>query len=311
MISAAKGLLGRLPGLTPLHWGLALALLVLAYEINSQHLPHRLYFWLKSGWQSEAAGGRAFGLADYRVSLEAKAVVGIENNLSGLTYDPDRDQLWAVTNGPTELLALNKRGEVLERYPLEGFEDVEAVAYIGVGRLVVAEERRQSLVVVDIPSRVGLLSRRDCPSLTLELGLNGNKGFEGLDYDLEGDRLFVTKERDPRQLYEIHGLFGSLQGAVNLRVRDLSSWVEDKVFATDLSSLLFDPRTGHLLLLSDESKLLLELSEQGRMVGFRSLLQGFAGLSHSVPQAEGVTLDSQGNLYVISEPNLFYAFRRN
>lgn len=311
MISAAKVLLGRLPGLTPLHWGLALVVLALTYQITSQHLPTRLCFWLQSAWQAEAASGRSFGLADYHVSLEAKPVVGIENNLSGLTYDPDRDQLWAVTNGPTELLALNKLGEVLERYPLAGFEDVEAVAYIGAGRLVVAEERRQSLVMLDIPARVGRLSRRDCPSLTLELGLSGNKGFEGLDYDRAGDRLFVTKERDPRQLYEIHGLFGSLQGALNLRVRDLSSWVEDKVFASDLSSLLFDPRTGHLVLLSDESKLLLELSEQGRMVSFRSLLQGFAGLSQGVPQAEGVTLDSQGNLYLISEPNLFYAFRRD
>ena len=43
-------------------------------------------------------------------------------------------------------------------------------------------------------------------------------------------------------------------------------------------------------------------------VSFRSLWSGFAGLERSVPQAEGMTFDAQGNLYLVSEPNLFYAF---
>jgi len=310
MIAIAKGLLGRLPGSLSLPWSLLLGTMLLIVQLNSQHLDSRLYLWLTSLWQTAPITERSLKLAEYQVSLEARPVIGIENNLSGLSYDPQRDQLWAVTNGPPELLALSKNGELLERYPLEGFEDVEAVAYIGEGRLVVVEERRQSLVVLNLPAHVGVLRRDDFPSLTLALGVSGNKGFEGLDYDPKGDRLFVAKERDPRQLYEIQGLFGSRQGDMQLKVRDRSAWLEG-TFVRDLSSLLFDPRSGHLVLLSDESKALLELSEEGQMVGFRSLLYGFAGLSHSVPQAEGVTLDSQGNLYVVSEPNLFYRFQRD
>lgn len=91
---------------------------------------------------------------------------------------------------------------------------------------------------------------------------------------------------------------------------DRQAWIDQKIFANDLSSVHFDERTGHLVLLSDESKLLIELGQDGRLISFRSLLRGFAGLHSSVPQAEGVTFDGQGNLYLASEPNLFYRLQR-
>jgi len=35
---------------------------------------------------------------------------------------------------------------------------------------------------------------------------------------------------------------------------------------------------------------------------------GFNRLKTSIPQAEGITMDDQGILYIISEPNLIYQF---
>jgi uncharacterized protein YjiK len=72
-----------------------------------------------------------------------------------------------------------------------------------------------------------------------------------------------------------------------------------------------DPRTGHLLVLSADSNMLLELDEQGEQVSFMTLLGGFNGLGDTLPRAEGVAMDGQGNLYMVSEPNLFYRFRKN
>ena len=61
-------------------------------------------------------------------------------------------------------------------------------------------------------------------------------------------------------------------------------------------------------MLSDESRLLLEVDRDGRPISSLSLLAGQHGLERSVPQAEGVALDDRGVLYLISEPNLFYRF---
>ena len=66
------------------------------------------------------------------------------------------------------------------------------------------------------------------------------------------------------------GLRASLEGGVSLHVRDMSNLVKDKVFATDLSSVVFDQQSGHLILLSDESKLLIEMTDEGKVVSFRS-----------------------------------------
>ncbi|WP_372867454.1 SdiA-regulated domain-containing protein [Pseudomonas sp.] len=309
MMSTAKGVLGRLPQLSPWTWALLLILLSLVYQVRTLHLDDRLYFWIQTSWHETEWQDRSLWLSKYRVRIDAKAVPGVSDNLSGLTYDERRDQLWAVVNNPEELLALSTDGEVLARYPLSGFSDVEGITYLGDDLLLLAEERNQALVVVEVPDQPGALFREDFKALTLGIEAGDNLGFEGAGYDRGGDRLFVVKEQSPRKLYEIRGLKASIEGDFDLQVIDREAWIKN-VFATDLSSVHYDEQTGHLALLSDESKLLMELDGQGKLISFRSLLGGFAGLQDSVPQGEGMTLDDRGNLYLVSEPNLFYKFER-
>ncbi|MNF33673.1 SdiA-regulated [compost metagenome] len=310
-ITASKGRPGRLALFTPWRWALLLATVALLWQMQALHLDQRLYQWLRTSSHAEEWQARSLWLPDYRVQVEARPLAGVTNNLSGLTWDERRDQLWAVVNNPPELLALSRDGELRGRWPLQGFEDVEGIAYLGDNLLVLAEERRGALVVVPVPDQGGALRRGDYPALTLGLQGTDNSGFEGLGYDRGGDRLFVVKEHTPRKLYEIRGLRASLDGRFDLQVIDREAWIRDAVIARDLSSVHFDERSGHLLLLSDESRLVMELNGAGQLVSFRSLQGGFAGLERSVPQAEGMTIDGQGHLYLVSEPNLFYRLSRD
>lgn len=276
-------------------------------------VPQQVYGHWLSARNAQMARQQGIGLGDYAVTIDAKVVDPALKNLSAITYDYDQDRLLAVTNGaPMELLVLSKTGEVRQRAPLVGFGDAEGLAYLGDGRVVIADEKQQRLSVLRLPAQGEPLNAAYGQYLSLQLGArHNNKGFEGVTYDAVKDRLFVIKERDPRALYEVSGLIRSADAhALGITLRGLDTWLSRSVFAKDLSDGYYDAATGHLLLLSDESKNITEVDADGNLVSLRSLRAAFSDLRHDAPQAEGITLDSAGNLYVVSEPNLFYAFKK-
>ncbi|NMF97422.1 SdiA-regulated domain-containing protein [Aromatoleum toluolicum] len=275
---------------------------------------HTLHWGQKAASHATAgqhAATPAISLQDYEVVIDAKPIPGAAE-LSGITYDFDRDRLLAIGNdGPAEVVALSRSGDVLERYRLEGFDDPEAIAYMGNGRVAITNETLQRLNFVDIPPQSGTIDAKGSPFLALGLNMHrGNKGFEGLAYDVAGDRVFIAKERDPRQLFEVDGVAAALAGRLQLALQDHTDWIDREVSTGDLADVCFDPKTGHLVLLSEESKELVELDADGRFVSSRPLAGRRSGLAHDAPSPEGVTMDAAGNIYIVSEPNLFYMLRK-
>ena len=283
-------------------------LVLLALAGQEWRLFERAWFSVQEWRHAAEWQGRSLWLPDYRVTVEAQVIDGLSDDVSALTYDPDRRSLFTVTNQRAELIELSLAGKILRRMPLTGFGDAEAVEYISPGIYVISDERAQRLFKVHVDESTRWLDAADSEQLSLGLGLNGNKGFEGLAYDSQGRRLFVAKERDPLRILEITGFPGDEQ-RLNLQVTD-DQRRDRGLFVRDLSSLQFDERSGHLLALSDESRLVIELDLDGRPISTLSLLRGMHGLKRSVPQAEGLAMDEQGTLYLVSEPNLFYVFAK-
>ncbi|MDY0836480.1 SdiA-regulated domain-containing protein [Pseudomonas sp. SED1] len=263
-------------------------------------------------WQSwrNPAGEHSIGLGDYRVALEAQVIDGLNDDVSALTFDPVRNSLFTVTNKNAELVELSLEGKILRRIALVGFGDAEAVEYISDNTYVISDERQQRLIKVHVDDDTQFLDAADAEQMTLGVHLGGNNGFEGLAYDSVGKRLFVAKERDPMLIYEVHG-FPHFKPEKTYSVHVINNPKRDAgLFVRDLSSLQYDERSGHLLALSDESFLVLELDIDGRPLSSLSLLKGRHGLEQRVPQAEGIAMDNDGTLYMVSEPNLFYVFKK-
>ncbi|WP_323614676.1 SdiA-regulated domain-containing protein [Pseudomonas putida] len=284
-----------------------LAVLLLGVAEQQFRLLERGWFNFKTWWQPAE---QSMGLDRYRVVIEAQPIDGLDDDVSALTYDPDRKTLFTVTNKRSELIELSLDGRILRRVPLTGFGDPEAVEYVGPNSYVITDERQQRLIRVRLEDDTMFLDAHDAEQLSLGIGLNGNKGFEGLAYDSAGKRLFVAKERDPMVIYEIHG-FPHENPEQPYAVHVVQDRKRDaRLFVRDLSSLQFDERSGHLLALSDESRLVLELDVKGKPLSTLSLRKGYQGLKQTVPQAEGIAMDEAGTIYLVSEPNLFYVFKQ-
>ncbi|TBU74330.1 DNA-binding protein [Pseudomonas daroniae] len=283
-------------------------LLLLALWGQEYRVFERAWFNVQ---QPDEAPAEALWLDDYQVVREAQVIEGLDDDVSALTYDPVRKSLFTVTNQQSRLIELSLDGKVLRQIELVGFGDPEAVEYIAPGLFVIADERPQRLVEVRIDDATTRVDAADGQQLSLGLEMEAkNKGFEGLAYDLAGKRLFVAKERDPLRIYEVHG-FPHVEPSTPSVIRITDDRERDAgLFVRDLSSLQYDARTGHLLVLSDDSRLLVELDAEGEPISSLSLIGGQQGLKESVPQAEGIALDENGVIYMISEPNLFYTFEK-
>lgn len=285
-------------------------LFCLALAAQEFRLFERGWFIVQEWRHAEEWRERSIWLPNYEVAIEAQTIEGLADDVSALTFDPDRRSLLTVTNQKSEIIELSLDGRILRRIPLVGFGDPEAIEYISPGIYVITDERAQRLIKVRLDDTTRFVDAAEAQQLSLGIGRSGNKGFEGLAYDLDGKRLFVAKERDPVTIYEVHG-FPHTDPDKPFAVHVVDNPRRDQgLFVRDLSSLDFDQRSGHLLALSDESRLVLELNSDGRPISSLSLLRGMHGLQRSVPQAEGVAMDDAGNLYLVSEPNLFYLFRK-
>lgn len=284
--------------------GIVLAAIFLASWFD---LDDRVYSQWANWRTPDTIKRNAVWLYDYQANLQRKEIDGVEKNLSGITFNPDSGTLWVIINQPQKLIELDADLNPTRTVTLINFSDTEAVAYAGNNTFVIADERDQSIVVATIDKETQSLDRTKLPHITMKRGGTKNQGLEGIAINSEKNLIYAVQERNPLKLITVTGLIDDKPG---IEIGVPAGINVNELYLDDLSGLHFDIKTGHLLILSHETKLLAEVSTDGRKVSYIDLEAGFHSLTDDIPQAEGVTLDADGNLYIVSEPNLIYRFSK-
>ena len=256
---------------------------------------------------AEATG--TLDLASYQVGIEGAPITGLAKNASGLTFNPETGTLFTVINRPAELAELSQDGRLLRRIPLTGASDVEGITHVEGDRFILVDEGRHRLSWVTITPQTTQLDLDAAPVLTLDLGAFENLGLEGISWDQRHKELVIVQEMLPIRVLVVAGLDEAARGqglGVTIREWQPDNWAGH--FVADLSSVTVDDLTGNMLLLSHMSSVLVEYAPDGTPLGLLSLWAGSHGLSRSVPQAEGVAIGPERQIFIVSEPNLFYRF---
>ncbi|WP_348750389.1 SdiA-regulated domain-containing protein [Pseudomonas rhodesiae] len=270
----------------------------------AMHWDDRGVLWVLERFESPAERKESVWLPDYQVVIDAKVLPGMEKDeASDLTYNPQTKTLFSVMGKNAFLVELNLQGDVLRKMPLNGWSNPEGVAMLENGLMAVVDERQHTLTIVKVDATTQQLNKADFTSYDLGPSKDQNKAFEAVTWDKRTQQLVLGEERPP-------ALFTWKSDGSQTLTGDKQKLASKELDMRNLSALAIDPRTGHMLALSADSHLLLELDEKGKQVSFMTLLGGFNGLKDTIPRAEGVTMDEDGNLYVVSEPNLFYRFEK-
>lgn len=238
----------------------------------------------------------AINLDTFTLDWGPRVIDGVSENASGLTWNWDTQQLAMVTNDPPMLIHMSTEADVVGSQPLP-LEDVEGIAYIGNGSYAVIEERREEIVLVKwTPTSIDISGHLTVADHTALGRLNA--GMEGIAYDQETQSVRVVNEKWPMRMWLTSATGHETgQSVACPGGQDLGDW----------AGLATIQASSHFLLLSEESKRVVELDQSCRLVAALSVASSKNG---AMPQPEGLTMIDQNTLYIVSEPNLIYRFTR-
>ena len=253
---------------------------------------------------SGVSGAANVELGGYTLGEGPILVDGIGDNHSGLTFNPVTSTLFSVTNSPEGIHELNLDGSLIRTISLPvGIEDTEGITHLGGSRFAFLEERKRNVVIMDLNDVSGsTISLSNLTTFSLDVPGNDNQGLEGIAYDSLNDTVYVTKELDDRAIYSFTLTDALALGATT--PYPVTTFLENPAGMIDLSGLHFDAISGSLLMVSHESRRIVEVATTGPNAGQQISSIFFP----TIPQGEGVTMGNNREIYLAGEPNQLYRF---
>lgn len=244
-------------------------------------------------------------------SFVQKSLKDIGGNLSGITYNPDRDSYFLILNNAGLIFEYNinfDRPVRTIRLLNMPNTDTEDIVYLGNNEYALVNEGNQVLIVPIDGTQTELdlnAGNREVQLMQLPPAGKRNKGLEGVCFSPAKNVLTAVQEKQPLRVYQwtrpSHR--NNIHNPADLRLTEPFN-PEKLAGATmkDLSACHYDDKTEHLFLLSHESSRLVKVNKDGRVTETRDLPM-------TVTQYEGLTLGKNQQLVLVSEPNIVVIFK--
>lgn len=251
-----------------------------------------------------ATGVRATPLHDYTAAT-VHVLDNICTEASGVAYDRDTGSLFVIGDEGGNFIELSRTGQVKSSILLHNFNssaDPEGVARLGGGRFMVALERMRRAYPVNYVAGTELTRINNTGAIFSGDGSVGNNsGLEGICYDPLTDSIWGIQEQGPVAVYQMTG-YDSAQPVVTSPFKGskfsnaaITSLSDLYLLANSNSFAAADPRRQNVLFLCRDDKKIVEMTRTGSVVDTLDL----TFLNRTT--IEGITMDDEGVLYLVSE----------
>jgi uncharacterized protein YjiK len=242
-------------------------------------------------------------------------------NFSGVAFNPVTNSLFVVDNGVSHVYEYDLTGAHRRTITTTGFDDTEGIYWLGGDRFALLEEKTTHINLITIDATTTAITKSSLPAPDVirpdlvpgDPGLGSlnptglNTGLEGVAFDAARNVYYVTKEKSEGTPGDHSvNIFAVAPDGVatvlfNPSVRHGASPTSLTGVATDIADIHYDPRTEHLIVLSQESRRLIEVTLAGEVIRTRT---------QPGTQAEGITFTPDGrDLYVVGENREFFHYQ--
>jgi uncharacterized protein YjiK len=239
---------------------------------------------------------------------------------SGVAYNWDTDTLFVIGDGSRSVTQVSKTGVLIDTMSLAlqsgapqgtAFYDTEGIAYIGNGQFVLSEERDRQIAKFTYVAGTTLTRGN---AQTVDLGtFDDNTGTEGLSWDAPSSRFICLKEKNPIGVFQTGVDFvagtatngsASTVNSANLFDPALLGMTDTAdIFAfSSIPSMIGQTQEGNMLVIGQENARIVNISRTGVIHSALNITAEVGDtLSVADMQHEGVTMDREGNIYVVNE----------
>lgn len=235
-------------------------------------------------------------------------LLDIAHDASGVTYNPITNTLFIIRSKAPAIYETTIHGELIRKIQLHRFQDTEGIVWMKNDQFAVIEERTCSIVLINLSAHIKAIDKLTQHAIEIP-HLNTNKdnsGCEDIAWHPQENAFYIVQEKKPAAVYRVSQFMSASINITPMIDNELHPQI-----GRDLSGLYFERSSQSLFMLSHESKHITQLNNH-HMPSLPFKLGWFDnGLIKAIPQAEGITGDNQGNLFIVSEPNLLYMFNKN
>jgi uncharacterized protein YjiK len=267
------------------------------------------------------ASANAAGILDNYTVEWTKAIPTHEG--SSVAYNWDQNRLMVTNDEETKGTGSNyfatlgeydMNGNFLATITVNGCQtfasqkcDPEGLTYVGGNNYVIASERVQDMFKVTSATTSGdrTYTSFDTAQRISVSGDAGNKGLEGIAFDKTTGDFWGVKETDPQAIYKITGAdwaagTGTVTNPFNITALGLNTLSDIAVLSNGGFS---GSSADNLLILSGTSKVIMEVTKTGTLVGSFSLASFTSTIDPTGAggKFEGMTVDAAGNIYLVSD----------